>query len=65
MLPIATEDDAFDVFAAYFLDKNVSLTGAYVDLGRIADVSLAPLGLGRELEPHRQTGPYLSLQLAL
>ncbi len=34
-LSIAREDNAFDVFAAYFLDKNVSLTLAYADLGNI------------------------------
>ncbi|MGO8915127.1 MAG: DUF3034 family protein [Stellaceae bacterium] len=63
VLPIAGEDNAFDVFAAYFVTKNVSLTAAYVDLGRIADVSLGPLG-GGSLEPHEQMGAYLSLQLA-
>jgi hypothetical protein len=30
------EDKAFDVFAAYALGRNISLTGAYVDLGKIA-----------------------------
>ncbi|MGF1545035.1 MAG: DUF3034 family protein [Parvularculaceae bacterium] len=35
-LGFAEEDDAFDVFAAYFPTKHVSLTLAYVDLGDIA-----------------------------
>jgi len=34
-LSIAKEDAAFDVFAAYFLNKNFSLTLAYVNLGNI------------------------------
>jgi len=64
VLPIAPENNAYDVFAAYFLTKTLSLTVAYVDLGKIADVSLAPLGIDRGLEPHTQNGAYLSLQLA-
>jgi hypothetical protein len=34
-LAIAREDNSWDVFAAYFLNKNLSLTAAYVDLGNI------------------------------
>lgn len=34
-LGIAREDDAFDVFAAIFPNKNLSVTVAYVDLGNI------------------------------
>jgi len=34
-LGIAQEDDAFDAFIAWFPNKNVSLTLAYVDLGNI------------------------------
>jgi hypothetical protein len=34
-LSIAKEGTAFDVFAAYFLNKNLSLTVAYVNLGNI------------------------------
>ncbi len=64
-LPIAPEGNAYDLFVAYFLNKNVSLTAALVDLGKIADVSLAPLGIDRGLEPSSQTGGYLSLQFAL
>lgn len=64
VLPIAPEDNAYDFFAAFFLNKNLSLTAAYVDLGKIADVSLAPLGIDRGLEAHRQNGAYLSVQLA-
>ena len=46
------EEAAKDVFAAWFLNKNLSLTAAYVDLGNIAD------------KP-KQTGWYVSAQLAL
>ena len=35
-LRFAREDDAFDVFAVWFLSKNLSATLAYADLGRIA-----------------------------
>jgi hypothetical protein len=51
-LSIAREDNAFDVFAAYFLDKNVSLTLAYVDLGNI-------------VIHDNQQGVYVSLQAGL
>ena len=34
-LGIAREDDSWDLFAAFFPTKNVSLTVAYVDLGNI------------------------------
>jgi hypothetical protein len=51
-LGIAREDDAWDVFAAYFLNKNISLTAAYVDLGNIV------------IRDH-QHGAYLSLQAGL
>lgn len=43
------EDDAFDVFVAWFPDKRVSITGAWVMLG---DIAGAP----------DQSGVYLSLQ---
>lgn len=49
-LGFAEEDDALDVFAAYFLSKNASVTAAYADLG---DVALQG----------PQRGVYLSLQL--
>ena len=49
------EDDWKDVFIAWAPNKHVSLTAAWVDLGRIAPA----------LQPRRQTGSYLSLQLAL
>jgi hypothetical protein len=45
------EENAWDVFAAYFLNKNLSLTAAYVDLGNIL--------VGQ------QKGYYLSLQAGL
>ena len=51
-LDIAHENTAWDVFAAYFLNKNLSLTAAYVDLGNIV------------IEDH-QHGVYLSLQAGL
>lgn len=43
------EENSWDVFAAWFLHKQVSLTAAYADLGNIAN------------KPH-QHGPYVSLQ---
>jgi hypothetical protein len=48
------EDDWFDVFVAWAPNKSVSLTLAWVDLGRIAPA----------LQPRRQRGAYLSAQLA-
>lgn len=51
-LSIANEDAAWDLFAAYFLDKNLSLTVAYVDLGNI-------------VIKDDQHGAYLSLQAGL
>ena len=49
-LGFAREDDAFDIYAAYAFNKNVSLTAAYVDLGSIATFE-------------DQRGLYLSLQV--
>lgn len=48
------EDDWFDVFVAWAPNKNFSLTLAYVDLGKIAPA----------VQPKRQTGTYLSAQIA-
>jgi hypothetical protein len=48
-LGFAAEDNAFDVFAAYFLNKNLSATLAFVDLGDIAT-------------QRNQNGVYVSLQ---
>ena len=48
------EDDWKDVFVAWAPSKNVSLTLAYVDLGKIVPA----------LQPKRQTGAYLSTQFA-
>ncbi len=48
-LRFAHERPALDVFGAYFLNKNISLTLAYVDLGSVA-------------RQGRQDGAYLSLQ---
>ena len=51
-LGIAKEQDAWDVFAAYFFSKNLSATIAYADLGNIVIRS-------------DQSGAYLSLQAGL
>jgi hypothetical protein len=48
-LGFAKENDSFDVFAAYAVNKNLSVTVAYVDLGSIATFK-------------DQRGLYLSLQ---
>lgn len=48
-LRFAREDDAFDLFAAWSVHRNLSLTAAYADLGDIATV-------------RKQRGLYLSLR---
>ncbi len=48
-LSFAREDNAWDVFGAWFINKNLSLTLAYANLGRIAGQS-------------SQNGVYFSLQ---
>ena len=48
------EDDWFDAFVAYAPNKRLSITAAWVDLGRIAPA----------VQPRRQTGAYLSAQVA-
>jgi hypothetical protein len=48
-LAFAKEDDAYDVFAAYAINKHLSVTAAYVDLGDIATIK-------------NQRGAYISLQ---
>ena len=48
------EDDWFDVFIAWAPSKSISITAAYVDLGKIAPA----------VQPKRQSGAYLSAQLA-
>ncbi len=48
------EDDWHDLFIAWAPGKNLSLTAAWVDLGRIVP----------GVQPRRQVGGYLSLQLA-
>lgn len=50
-LAFARESDAWDLFAAYAVSRNLSLTAAYVDLGSIATFD-------------DQRGLYLSLQAA-
>jgi hypothetical protein len=50
-LSFAQEDDAFDVFAAWNFQRNLTFTAAYADLGDIATVK-------------NQRGLYLSLQAA-
>ena len=49
-LGFAKEDDWFDLYAAYALNKNLSVTAAYTDLGSIATFE-------------HQRGAYLSLQV--
>jgi len=49
-LKFAKEDDSFDLFAAWFINKNLSVTLAYADLG---DIALQG----------RQNGAYVSLQV--
>ena len=48
------EDDWVDVFMAWAPSKTLSITAAWVDLGRIVPA----------LQPRRQTGGYLSAQIA-
>ncbi|MBH9577515.1 DUF3034 family protein [Inhella proteolytica] len=48
------EDDWFDAFLAFAPNKHLSFTAAAVDLGRIAPA----------LQPRRQRGAYLSVQLS-
>jgi hypothetical protein len=48
------ENDWFDLFVAWAPSKTLSLTLAYVDLGRIAPA----------VQPRRQTGVYASVQVA-
>ncbi|MEJ6003333.1 DUF3034 family protein [Paucibacter sp. AS307] len=48
------EDDWWDLFLAWAPNKQLSVTAAYVDLGRIVP----------GIVPRRQTGAYLSAQLA-
>lgn len=50
-LAIAREDDWLDLFAAYAVTRNVTVTAAYVDLGSIASAD-------------NQRGAFLSLQAA-
>jgi hypothetical protein len=49
-LRFAREDHAYNIYMAYFLNKNAALTLAYVDFGDI---------VGRP----RQNGVYASLQI--
>jgi hypothetical protein len=51
-LGIAHEDNSWDLFAAYFLNKNISLTLAYLNLGNI-------------VIENNQQGVYVSLQVGL
>jgi len=51
-LGIAHEDNAWDIFAAYFFNKNISLTVAYLNLGNI-------------VIENNQQGVYVSLQAGL
>ncbi len=49
-----SEDNAYDIFVAYFPTKNISITAAYVDLGQI---------VGALTQNDSQRGGFLSLQL--
>ena len=49
---VGSEDGAYDIFAAYFPTRNVSVTLAYVDLGTIAPAFI----------PKKQQGVYASVQ---
>jgi hypothetical protein len=51
-LSVAHETAAWDLFAAYFFNKNLSLTAAYADLGNV-------------VIKNNQQGAYLSLQVGL
>ena len=51
-LSFAREENAYDIFAAFFLNKHLSATVAYVGLG---DIALQG----------RQNGIYISLQAGL
>jgi hypothetical protein len=51
-LGVAHEGDAYDIFAAYFLNKNLSLTVAYANLGNV-------------VIKNNQQGVYLSLQAGI
>lgn len=55
------EDNAFDLFVAYFPIKYVSLTAAYVNLGNIASVADA---VGTANQDRTQDGFYGSIQVA-
>ena len=50
-LSVFREDDFYDVFAAWFINKKASLTLAYVHLGQVADKK-------------KQDGVYLSVQIS-
>jgi hypothetical protein len=49
-----TEQAAVDLFVAYFPSKHVSVTAAYVDLGKV---------VGALTDGRRQSGGYLTLQV--
>jgi Protein of unknown function (DUF3034) len=51
-LSIANEDNAFDIFAAWFISKNLSVTLAYADIGNV-------------VIHDNQNGVYVSLQAGL
>ena len=61
---IDAEEDAWDIFAAWFPSKNLSLTLAYLDLGQILNPGQAALGgnAGKG-NPRTQAGAYLSVQV--
>lgn len=57
---IDAEEDAWDIFIAWFPSKNVSVTAAYLDLGEILNPGQTVLG---ESNSKSQNGAYLSLQV--
>lgn len=57
---VDAEEDAWDIFVAWFPSKNVSLTAAYLDLGEILNPGQTALG---ESNSKNQAGAYLSLQV--
>lgn len=57
---IDAEEDAWDIFAAWFPTKNTSIALAYLDLGVILNPGQTALGMPN---PKKQNGAYLSMQV--
>jgi hypothetical protein len=56
---VDAEEDAWDIFVAWFPSKNVSVTAAYLDLGEILNPGQTALG---RANAKNQAGAYLSVQ---